>query len=276
MSVRGVPPSPRPRITVSYGLCSGFDPLRSRGHPPPPHRRIVDTMYRERLAETLPRVRDRMAAAADAVGRDPASVRLVAVTKGHPVEALEAALAAGLTDLGENRVAELEEKRAVLGGAGATWHMIGHIQSRKAAKVVAVADLIHSVDSVKLAGKISGAAAQEGREVRVLVQVNTSGEDAKSGFQGMGAVEGVLEVAAMPHLKVEGLMTMAPFVDDDEVLSAAFRGLRETLEAARRHDPRVGSELSMGMTNDLETAIREGSTMVRIGTALFGERSTAR
>jgi len=229
-------------------------------------------MYRERLAETLPAVRHRMAEAASASGRDPASVRLVAVTKGHPLEALEAALDAGLTDLGENRVEELEAKVAALGAAGVTWHMIGHVQSRKAGRVVAAAHLIHSVDSLNLAEKVSRAAAATGREARILVQVNTSGEGSKSGFEPEEATEAVLAVAGLPHLRVEGLMTMAPFVDDEAVLSSAFEGLRETSERVRRHDPRVGAELSMGMTNDLEIAIREGSTMVRIGTALFGER----
>lgn len=230
-------------------------------------------MYRERLATTLPRVRERMASAAATAGRDPSSVRLVAVTKGHPMEALEAALEVGLRDLGENRVEELEEKVAVLGRTGAVWHMIGHLQSRKAARAVDVAHLIHSVDSLRLAERISRAAGERGVEARVLVQVNTSGEDSKSGFEGGAAADGVLKVAGLPHLKVEGLMTMAPFVDDERVLSAAFRRLRETLEEVRRQDAGVGTELSMGMTNDLEIAIREGSTMIRIGTALFGERT---
>lgn len=229
-------------------------------------------MYRERLAESLPVVRGRMEEAAAAAGRDPASVRLVAVTKGHPLEALVAALDAGLRHLGENRVEELEEKVAALGRARVTWHMIGHLQSRKAGRALQVADLIHSVDSLRLADRLSRSAEAEGREARVLVQVNTSGEEAKSGFERGAASDAVLAIAELPHLRVEGLMTMAPFVDDEAVLSASFRRLRETLDDVRRHDPRVGTELSMGMTNDLEIAIREGSTMVRIGTALFGER----
>ena len=213
-----------------------------------------------------------MAGAALAAGRDPSAVRLVAVTKGHPLEALEAALEAGIGDLGENRIEELEEKEAALGRDRATWHMIGHVQSRKAARAIGAAHLIHSVDSLHLAEKLSRAAQARGVDVRVLAQVNSSGEESKSGLDAQGAVEAVLRMAGLPRLRVEGLMTMAPFVDDVEVLSSAFRRLRETLEEARRHDPRVGPELSMGMTNDFEIAIREGSTMVRIGTALFGER----
>ena len=230
-------------------------------------------MYAERLAEGLPEVRERIAGAAASVGRDPASVRLIAVTKGHPLVALEAALACGLTDLGENRVEELEEKVGSLGAPSVTWHMIGHLQSRKAARAVHSADLIHSVDSLRLAERIARVAEEGGRDVRLLAQVNTSGEAAKSGFDIEAASDAVLRMAALPRLKVEGLMTMAPFVDDEEVLTSAFRRLRETLEKVRAQDPRVGSELSMGMTNDLEIAVREGSTMVRIGTALFGERT---
>jgi pyridoxal phosphate enzyme (YggS family) len=196
----------------------------------------------------------------------------VAVTKGHPVEALQAALVLGLSDLGENRVEELEDKVRVLGRGSATWHMIGHLQSRKASRAVQAADLIHSVDSLRLAERLSRVAAEENRQVSMLAQVNTSGESSKSGFDGAAAVDAVLGMAALPNLTVEGLMTMAPFVDDEEVLTSAFRRLRETLEAVRGQDPRVGRELSMGMTNDLEIAVREGSTMVRIGTALFGER----
>ncbi len=213
-----------------------------------------------------------MAGAALAAGRDPAGVRLVAVTKGHPLEALRAALEAGVPDLGENRVEELEEKEAALGRDRATWHMIGHLQSRKAARAAGAAHLIHSVDSLHLAEKLSRSAEGRGSEVRVLAQVNTSGEESKGGLEPAGAVEAVLAMAALPGVRVEGLMTMAPFVGDVEVLSSAFRRLRETLEEVRRRDPRVGPELSMGMTNDFEIAIREGSTMVRIGTALFGER----
>lgn len=229
-------------------------------------------MYRERLSEALPRVRDRVAGAALAAGRDPAEVRLVAVTKGHPLEALEAALALGVTDLGENRVEELEEKVRSLGEGAATWHMIGHVQSRKAARALAAAHLIHSVDTFRLAEVISRAAGAGGVEARVLAQVNTSGEGAKSGFDAAEAVGAVLAMAGLPHLRVEGLMTMAPFVEDEAVLSLTFRRLRETLERVRTQDFRVGTTLSMGMTNDLEIAVREGSTMVRIGTALFGER----
>jgi pyridoxal phosphate enzyme (YggS family) len=236
------------------------------------HELELGLTYRERLARTLPEVRGRIAEAARRAGRDPASVRLVAVTKGHPAEAIEAAVEAGLRDLGENRVEELESKVARFAGRGVTWHMIGHVQGRKAGRVLDAAEVIHSVDSLRLAERIDRLAGDRGWVARVLAQVNSSGEESKSGFDGGAAVEAVLSIAALPNLRVEGLMTMAPFVDDEQVLCAAFRRLRETRDEARRRDPRVGLELSMGMTNDLEIAIREGSTIVRIGTALFGER----
>jgi hypothetical protein len=233
----------------------------------------LDASYRTLLSENLPRLRERMAAAAGDAGRSPQEIRLVAVTKGHPLAAVEAALEAGLTDLGENRVGELEEKAAAIGPDRVTWHMIGHIQRRKAPRAMEAADLIHSLDSPRLARRFSRVATEAEREVEALVQVNTSGEESKGGFEGPEVVERILEAATLPGLRICGLMTMAPFVEDEEVLRGTFRRLREISEELRSRSGAVGPELSMGMTNDLEIAIREGSTMIRIGTALFGERS---
>jgi PLP dependent protein len=233
---------------------------------------MVMTDYTATLRDNLPRVREAIGAAAAAAGRPSGSVRLIAVTKGHPVAAVRAALAAGVDDLGENRVEELEEKVAVVGREGVRWHMIGHLQRRKAPRALAASDLIHSLDTLRLAQRLDRVAADRAVRVPVLVQVNTSGEDSKSGFSEAKAVDAVLAMTALPALDIRGLMTMAPFVEDEPVLRAAFRRLRETLEAVRRHAPGVGGELSMGMTNDLRWAVEEGSTMVRIGTALFGDR----
>ena len=235
----------------------------------------VTETYAARLEDALPAVRERIERACSASGRDPGSVRLIAVTKAHPVEAVDAALAAGLRDLGENRVQELEEKVAARGREAATWHMIGHVQTRKARRAAELADLVHSIDSVKLAERFSRVASENGTVVAGLAQVNTSGEASKSGFARETAVEQIHGVAELPGLRIEGLMTMAPFVDDEAVLAAAFSGLREVLEQLRCVTGAVGAELSMGMTNDMEVAIREGSTMVRIGTALFGQRPGA-
>lgn len=228
--------------------------------------------YAERLRETLPRVRDRIAEAARAAGRDPAEVRLVAVTKGHPVDAARAALAAGLADLGENRVEELAVKIEAIGRAGVRWHMIGHVQSRKARDAAALADLVHSVDSLRVAERLGRAAADAARVLAVLVQVNTSGEGSKEGLAPEEAEDAVPRIAELPGLAVRGLMTMAPLTDDERLIGSTFARLRELRDRLRSRSERVGGELSMGMTNDLAVAIREGSTMVRIGTALFGER----
>ena len=232
----------------------------------------LHAVYAERLRASLPQVRDEIAQATALASRDSESVRLIAVTKSHPLACVRAALDAGLTDLGENRVEELEDKVAELGHEGIRWHMIGHVQSRKAPRLIGLADLIHSVDSLKLAQRLDRAAAEAGEQTAVLVQVNTSGEGAKSGFSRQEAVEAVLQMAELQHLQVLGLMTMAPFVDDEATLRTTFARLREVLGDARSADAAIGSELSMGMTNDLRYAIEEGSTMVRIGTALFGER----
>lgn len=229
-------------------------------------------MYASRLKETLPRVREAIAAAAARAGRDGDDVTLVAVTKAHPLEAVTATLEAGVEDLGENRIWELEEKVGVLGRDAAIWHMVGHVQSRKARDAVALADLVHSVDSLKL-GRRLARFAEEGEEtIPILVQVNTSGEDAKYGFSPDEALEAIHELVELGGLEVRGLMTMAPFVDDEVVLRRTFSGLRDVHEKAEKIPGYQALELSMGMTNDFELAVEEGSTMVRIGTALLGER----
>ena len=228
--------------------------------------------YQRVLRERLPRVRKRIAAAAARSGRDPAAVRIVAVTKGHPHEVVEAALAEELLDLGENRVEELVGKSPRFEGRGVRWHMIGHVQSRKAGGAARLAALIHSVDSIRLAGKLSRLGEAEGRRVPVLVQVNTSGEAAKGGFTETEALDGISRVAGLGGLRVLGLMTMAPFTSDVRTLRDTFRRTRRMLEAAAGIGGLEGRELSMGMSNDFEIAIEEGSTMVRLGTTLFGER----
>jgi hypothetical protein len=234
---------------------------------------IAET-YAERLERALPALRERVQRAAWAAGRPASAVRIVAVTKAHPLEAVDAAVAMGLRDLGENRVEELEEKVRARGREAVTWHMIGHVQSRKAKRAAQLAHLTHSLDSQSLAVRLSRIGVDEARDIRVLAQVNTSGEASKSGFAAEDAVEKIHEISELPRLRVEGLMTMAPWVDDETVLHAAFGRLRDIRDDLRRLTSRVGAELSMGMTNDLEIAIREGSTMIRIGTALFGARST--
>lgn len=225
------------------------------------------------LPARLATVRQRIAEAAGRAGRDAAEVGIVAVTKKHPIEAIEAAEAAGLRDLGENRVQELAAKVEALRDRDLRWHLIGHLQRNKARDAVDLADLIHSVDSPRLARKLSREAEEAQRAVSILIQVNTSGEESKGGFEGDGVVEQIAEVCDLPGLRVQGLMTMAPFVDDETILRATFRRTREIAE--RASDAISGFEsrhLSMGMSNDFEIAIEEGSTLVRLGTVLFGER----
>ncbi len=233
---------------------------------------MITSTYDERVAVSLPEIRDRISNAAGRSGRGSADVTLVAVTKAHPIEAVQAALSHGLFDLGENRTEELEWKRAAVEEGRARWHMIGHVQRRKAPRLVGVADLVHSIDSVRLAERLSNAAVEVGKVVSILVQVNTSGEESKGGFRGGGLKDEVQKVLNLPGVEIRGLMTMAPLTDDEALLRRTFAGVRMLHEELTAVVGYCGEHLSMGMTNDFEIAIEEGSTMIRIGTALFGKR----
>lgn len=197
----------------------------------------------------------------------------MAVTKTHPPTVVEAALAAGLHRIGENRVQELEAKIEAVGRERAEWHLIGHLQRNKVRRALPLFDLFHAIDSARLAEELSAEAERAGVEVRGLVQVNTSGEESKYGFGAEEAVDAVARIAALPRLRILGLMTMAPFTDDEATLRRTFGGARELFERCAREvagfEPR---HLSMGMSNDFEIAVEEGSTMIRLGTVLFGER----
>ena len=228
--------------------------------------------YRGRLAETVPRVRDRIAAAAERAGRDPMAVTLVGVSKGHPHEAIEAALDVGLTELGENRVEELGGKIEVFGRDRIHWHLIGHVQSRKAASAALLPHMFHALDSVRLAGRLSRTLEAAGRTLPVLLQVNTSGEKSKGGVSPDELLDVIGTISESSRLEVSGLMTMAPLVADERTLRNTFARLREAHERALAGTEYRGTHLSMGMTNDFEIAVEEGSTLVRVGTALFGER----
>jgi pyridoxal phosphate enzyme (YggS family) len=231
-------------------------------------------MYLERLQHALPEVRERIERACETAGRsDAESITVVAVTKGHPLEALHAAASAGLRVIGENRVQEAQEKWDLVGGLGLEWHLVGHLQRNKVRRALDMFSLIHSVDSLRLAEAIDREAAKHGHAASILLQVNTSGEDAKHGFPLASAFDAVRRVGEMEHVRVEGLMTMAPFVNDDAVLRSTFRGMRSLHNRCREElQGYEARNLSMGMTNDFEIAVEEGSTMVRLGTVLFGER----
>ncbi len=229
-------------------------------------------MYARIVGERLPRVQERLILAAERAGRSPESVRLVVVTKGHSPDAIEAVLGAGLHDVGENRVEELEQKFPIFQGRGVIWHMIGHLQRRKASKAAELADLIHSVDSIRLAERLDRLAESGQTTQDVLIQINTSGEATKGGLPTEGALDGIGRIAELRGLNPIGLMTMAPFTEDEQTIRSAFRSLRRLRDEADSISGFTGRELSMGMSNDFEIAVEEGSTLVRLGTALLGER----
>lgn len=234
---------------------------------------MITLTYETRLAESLPEIQERITNAAERSGRDGDDITLVAVTKAHPIDAVHAALAHGLFHLGENRVEELEWKAASLKDERVRWHMIGHVQRRKVPRLLGKADLVHSVDSIRLAKQLSDRSVAAGKVEDVLVQVNTSGEGTKGGFAAEGSGEELSAILSLPGLNTRGLMTMAPFTDDEAVLRKTFRRVRMLHEELCGVEGYSGEQLSMGMTNDFEVAIEEGSTMIRIGTALFGRRS---
>lgn len=218
-------------------------------------------------------VQGRIARAAERSGRAPGDITVVAVTKTHPIERVREAAAAGLLDIGENRVQEALEKQEQWPNAPVRWHMIGHLQRNKAKLAVGRFALIHSLDSIRLADALEQAAAARNVTQPVLVEVNVAGEEQKSGAPPAEAEAVVRHAAGLPHLTLEGLMTMAPLTTDAALLRKTFRGLRELGERLRPGTLASGPwHLSMGMSNDFEIAIEEGATMVRLGTVLFGER----
>ena len=228
----------------------------------------------ETIARNLTEVRRRIAAAAARAGRDPAAVGLVAVTKDVPLDAVAAAVASGVTDIGENRYQEARSKIAALAGRPVRWHFIGHLQRNKVKYVVECFNIIHSLDSLELAVEIdrrAQATSGAGR-VPVLVEVNVGGEATKFGVAPEGAVELVLRAAALPGLDVQGLMTIAPQAGDPEAARLHFRRLRLLAAAVPGAGGPVLRHLSMGMSDDFEVAVEEGATLVRVGRAIFGAR----
>ena len=225
------------------------------------------------VAENLKVVTDRIAAAAQRAGRDPASVRLVTVTKTVDHDRIREAITAGAAICGENRVQEGKEKIEALGRA-ASWHLIGHLQKNKAKYAVKLFDLVHSVDNIELAKELDRQAEKIEKVQNVLIEVNIAGEASKAGMAVREAPALVREVARLRNLSVQGLMTMPPWSADPEESRPFFRILRELAEAiAKENIPHASMrELSMGMSGDFEVAIEEGATLVRVGTAIFGER----
>jgi pyridoxal phosphate enzyme (YggS family) len=224
------------------------------------------------IAKNLSLVRERIEHSASKVGRDPRVIRLVAVTKTATVERIRAAMAAGARIFGENYVQEARAKIEEIGKSGIQWHFIGHLQSNKAANAVRLFDLIHSVDSVTVARELDKRAAAAGKIVDCLIEVNLSQEASKYGMSKERTPELAHEVRDLKNVSLKGLMTMPPYADDPEAARPYFialRELREEIEGNGIHLP----ELSMGMSSDFEVGIEEGATIVRIGRAIFGERS---
>jgi len=255
----------------------------------------MDTASKDRILANYQRVMGRIDQAARSAGRDPGEIKLVVVTKGHPVEAISQAIAAGLRIFGENYTEEGIQKMAAFPEPGnLEWHMIGHVQSRKAQLVCEHYQYVHSLDSLKLAKRLdrfmvpektaleekqNQVTAGPAYRLPVLLECNVSGEETKFGWPAWnemkwkGLLDDIAQVLALPNLEVLGLMTMAPFLPDPEKARPFFRRLRQLQKYFRQHLPQSEwRELSMGMSDDFTVAIQEGATLVRIGTAIMGPR----
>ena len=237
----------------------------------------MDQRIDQGIATNLAVVQERIAAAAKRAGRKPSDVTLVAVTKTRTAAQIEAAYEAGVRHIGENRVEEAEAKQPQLELPEATWHMVGHLQSRKAKRAVNCFDIVHSVDSVKLARRLDHLAAEQGKTMPVLIEVNVSGEASKYGYHldERAVLEAATaEMVTLPHLRIDGLMTVAFVAQDPEEVRPVFARLRDLRDAFRERFPQgEWTHLSMGMTDDYTVAIEEGATLVRIGRAIFGPRT---
>jgi pyridoxal phosphate enzyme (YggS family) len=230
------------------------------------------------IAERVAAVRERIARAAERASRPAGDVTLVAISKTQPAEAVRAAFSAGVRDFGENRVQEAEPKIAAtveLAAAGLRWHLVGHLQSNKARRAAALFGLVQSVDSVELGERLARSGVEAGRPVRALVQVDLSGEETKFGLPEGELLRALESLRGKDGLRIEGLMVLPPLLDDPEEVRPFFRRLRALAERAAAAGLLEGRELSMGMSHDFEAAVEEGATIVRVGTAIFGERRKA-
>lgn len=225
------------------------------------------------IRENVQFVRNKIAEACRRSGRESEEIELVAITKTVDVEQINEAIEAGIRVVGENRVQEAWRKYQEV-GEKAHWHMVGHLQTNKVKRVLQFADMIHSVDSVYLAREIQTQAKKLDRTIEILIQVNTSGEESKFGLEPEATIGAIEEVSTLPNLKIKGLMTIGAFLPNPEDVRPCFKLLNDLKDRVNERgitSVEIGT-LSMGMTNDYEIAIEEGSTMVRVGTAIFGER----
>ncbi len=230
-----------------------------------------------RITDNIDHVEKKIAEACERAGRPRESVQLIAVSKTKPVPDLMEALNYGHNVFGENKVQEIRDKVEAMGTDGIHWHMIGHLQANKVKYLIGVVDLIHSVDNDKLAAEIEKQAAKHDVVMDVLCEVNMAGEETKFGLKPEETMDFVKRISELPHLKVRGLMTIAPYTEDPESNRVYFKGLKELKDRINaEHIPGVDMDtLSMGMTGDYEVAIEEGATLVRVGTGIFGERHYA-
>ncbi|HKR22565.1 MAG TPA: YggS family pyridoxal phosphate-dependent enzyme [Pyrinomonadaceae bacterium] len=232
-------------------------------------------MSEGQLGARLAQVRAQIDAAAIKCGRLPPEVTLIAISKTHPASLVREAIQLGATDIGENRVQEAEQKINEVGRTAARWHLVGHLQANKARRAVQLFDVIHSLDSLELARRLDRLCGDENRsDLSVLIQVDLGHEETKTGIDETELPQLIEGLKELRHLRLAGLMTLPPFFDDPEQARPFFRRLRELRDdlAAQGAFGDQKGELSMGMTNDFEVAIEEGATMVRVGTAIFGNR----
>jgi pyridoxal phosphate enzyme (YggS family) len=230
------------------------------------------------IQDRVAAVRDRIARAARRAGRAVDEVTLVAISKTHPAEAVREAFAAGLRHFGENKVQEAEGKLGALGdlhAEGARWHLVGHLQTNKVGKAAALFDAVHSVDSLRVAERLERSAGDLHRTIEVLVQVDLAGEETKSGLPPAQLDPLLEQLRGFKALRPVGLMLLPPLAEDPEEARPLFRRLREMRDDLRARNLLVDGRLSMGMSHDLEVAVEEGATHVRVGTAIFGERRAA-
>jgi pyridoxal phosphate enzyme (YggS family) len=230
------------------------------------------------IADRVAAVRERIARAADRASRSPGDVTLVAISKTHPADAVRAAFEAGVRDFGENRVQEAEPKIAAtadLAASGLCWHLVGHLQSNKVRRAAALFGVVQSVDSLELAERLARFGAEAGRPVRGLVQVDLAGEETKFGLPEAELLPVLEALRGKEGLRIEGLMVLPPYFEDPEQARPHFRRLRSLHDLAQAAGLLEGHHLSMGMSHDFEAAVEEGATIVRVGTAIFGERKAA-
>lgn len=225
------------------------------------------------ILENLEEVNKRILCACEKAGRDPKEVTLIAVSKTKPASMIKEAYGAGVRDFGENKVQELCEKYKEL-PQDIKWHMIGHLQRNKVKQIIGKTVLIHSVDSLRLAEQIEEEAGKQDLIIDILLEINVAEEDSKFGFKLEEAESAILKIATFPHVRIKGLMTIAPFVEKSEENRSVFKKLRQFyVDMQSKNIDNVNmSLLSMGMTGDYEVAIEEGATLVRVGTGIFGTR----